>query len=186
MDVAEEEPAEELYEETSDQSDIDLLREELDKAKNTLDLMLSCYSTYDIRVRKQKLLIGALAGMLCDLETVEIPESEQPDLSEFPVLKNNDQRKEFLSKYQAWPVWFEVREASETYYRFDLPDGSSIVICEYHMWLDWKEKYSDENPDSIGTREYLLRPEYHYLEDCKTNTTALVEHLKKVQKEKNS
>lgn len=186
VDVTEEEPAEELYEETSDQSDIDLLREELDKAKNTLDLMLSCYSTYDIRVRKQKLLIGALAGMLCDLETVEIPESEQPDLPEFPVLKNNDQRKEFLSKYQAWPVWFEVREASETYYRFDLPDGSSIVICEYHMWLDWKEKYSDENPDSIGTREYLLRPEYHYLEDCKTNTTALVEHLKKVQKEKNS
>ena len=182
VDVAEEEPAEELYEETSDQSDIDLLREELDKAKNTLDLMLSCYSTYDIRVRKQKLLIGALAGMICDLDVV-IPEPVQPELTELPVLKNNDQRKEFLSRYQTWPIWFEVPEASEVYHRFDLPDGSSIVICEYHMWLGWKERYSDENPDSIGTREYLLRPGYHYLEDCKTNTTALVEHLKKVQKE---
>ena len=182
VDVAEEKPAEELYEETSDQSDIDLLREELDKAKNTLDLMLSCYSTYDIRVRKQKLLIGALAGMICDLDVV-IPEPVQPELTELPVLKNNDQRKEFLSRYQTWPIWFEVPEASEVYHRFDLPDGSSIVICEYHMWLGWKERYSDENPDSIGTREYLLRPGYHYLEDCKTNTTALVEHLKKVQKE---
>lgn len=183
VDVAEEEPAEELYEETSDQSDIDLLGEELDKAKNTLDLMLSCYSTYDIRVRKQKLLIGALAGMICDLDVVDIPNPEQPDLPELPVLKNNDQRKEFLNKYQAWPVWFEVPEASEVYYRFDLPDGSSIVICEYRMWLSWKERYSDENPDSTGIREYLLRPGYHYLEDCKTNTTALVEHLKKVQRE---
>lgn len=183
VDVAEEDPAEELYEETSDQSDIDLLSEELDKAKNKLDLMLSCYSENDILVRKQKLFVGALAGMICDLDRADIPETEPLELPELPIMKNNDQRKEFLNRYQVWPVWFEVPEASEVYHRFDLPDGSSIVICEYHMWLSWKEEWSDENPDSIGTREYLLQPGYHYLEDCKTNTTTLVEHLKKVQKE---
>lgn len=174
---------EELYEEISDQSDIDLLREELDKAKNKLDLMFSCYSEQDILVRKQKLLVGALAGMICDLDTIDILEPESLELPELPLMKNNDQRKEFLNQYQVWPIWFEVPEASEVYHRFDLPDGSSIVICEYHMWLSWKEEWSDENPDSIGTREYLLQPGYHYLEDCKTNTTTLVEHLKKVQKE---
>lgn len=178
-----EELTEELYEEASDQSDIDLLNEELDKAKNNLDLMLSCYTDKDIRVRKQKLLVGALAGMISNLGAVDIPEPQQQEPFEVPFLKNNDQRKEFLNRYQVWPIWFEVPEASEVYHRLDLPDGSSIVICEYHMWLNWKERYSDENPDSIGTREYLLRPGYHYLEDCKTNTTALVEHLKKVQKE---
>ena len=183
VDVDEEEPAEELYEETSDQSDINLLKEELDKAKNKLDLMLSCCSENDILARKQKLLVGALAGMLCDLDAVDTPEPESLELPELPLMKNNDQRKEFLNRYQVWPVWFEVPEASEVYHRFDLPDGSSIVICEYHMWLSWKEEWSDENPDSIGTREYLLQPGYHYLEDCKTNTTTLVEHLKKVQKE---
>ncbi len=183
VDVDEEEPAEELYEETSDQSDINLLREELDKANNNLVLMLSCYTEKDIRVRKQKLLVGALAGMICDLDTADTPETESLELPELPIMKNNDQRKEFLNRYQVWPVWFEVPEASEVYHRFDLPDGSSIVICEYHMWLSWKEEWSDENPDSIGTREYLLQPGYHYLEDCKTNTTTLVEHLKKVQKE---
>ncbi len=182
MDAGEEEPAEERDEAISDQSDIDLLREELDKAKNKLDLMRSCYSENDILVRKQNLIVGALAGMLCDLDTVDISDLEQPELPELPVMKNNNQRKEFLDRYQIWPVWFEVPEASEVYHRFDLPDGSSIVICEYHMWLSWKEEWSDENPDSIGTREYLLQPGYHYLEDCKTNTTALVEHLKKVQK----
>lgn len=101
---------------------------------------------------------------------------------ELPKLRNNDQRKAFLDNYQAWPVWFEVPQASEVYHRFDLSDGSSIVICEYHMWLSWKEKYSGEDPHSTGTREYLLKPGYHYLHDCRTNITALVEHLKNVQK----
>ena len=106
-------------------------------------------------------------------------------IKEEPKLRNAGQRKEFLENHRQWPVWFRVNEASEVYYRYDLPDGSSIVICEYHMWLSWKEKYSDENPDSIGIREYLLRPGYHYLEDCKTNMTALVEHLKKFRRREN-
>ena len=54
-----------------------------------------------------------------------------------------------------------------------------IVICEYHFYLPWLSK----DQDRTGTREYLLKPGYHYLEDCKTNTTTLVEHLKNIQKE---
>lgn len=180
VDDGEKDLTEELYEEISDQSDKDLLKEELDKAKNNLDLMLSCYSEKDIRVRKQKLLVGALAGMLCDLDALDIPEPQQ---SELPVLRNNNQRKEFLDNYQSWPVWFKVDEASEVYYRYELPDGCSIVICEYRYYLDWMERYADENPNRIGRKEYLLKPGYHYLEDCKTNTSYLIGYLKDVQKE---
>lgn len=36
--------------------------------------------------------------------------------------------------------------------------------------------------ESKGEREYLLKPGYHYLEDCRTNTTTLIEHLKNVQR----
>lgn len=114
-----------------------------------------------------------------DDDEQEAPEPVQPEL---PLLRNNDQRKEWLNNYKEWPVWFSVPEASEVYHRFDLPDGSSVVICEYHMWLSWKERHSDENPDSIGTREYLLKPGYRYLQDCRTNISALVEHLKNIQK----
>lgn len=171
---------EELYEEVSDQSDIELLQEELEKLKNNLDLMLSCYSENDIRVRKQRLMIGALEGMISDLDTAGISETEQPEL---PVLRNNNQRKEFLDNYQSWPVWFKVDEASEVYYRYELPDGCSIVICEYRYYLDWMERYADENPNRIGRKEYLLKPGYHYLEDCKTNTSYLIGYLKDVQKE---
>lgn len=101
---------------------------------------------------------------------------------DFPVLRNNDQRKDFLKEFHDWPIWFTVPEANETYYRYNLPDGSSIVICEYHMWLEWKERYADENPDSLRTKLYLLKPAYHYLHDCETNESTIVEHLKSVQK----
>lgn len=129
---------------------------------------------------RQRMLVKALRLLLeSEAELEEDDELEDPEL---PVMRNNDQRKEWLKNYKDWPVWFEVPEASEIYYRFNLPDGSSIVICEYHMWLSWKEKYSDENPDSIGTRKYLLNPGYRYLQDCCTNSTVLVEHLKNLQK----
>lgn len=69
--------------------------------------------------------------------------------------------------YQYGNLWF-------------FPDGSSLVICEYHHWLEWKEKWSDENTDSVGTREYLLKPGYHYLADCRSSRTAMIEKLKEV------
>lgn len=172
-------PADGKFEELSDKTDMDLLRDLLDREKYRLGLMREEYSENDIRVRKQKLIVGAYAGMITDLDAYAEQDREQPEL---PKLRNNDQRKAFLNNYREWPVWFRVNEASEVYYRYDLPDGSSIVICEYRQWLSWKEKYTDENPDSIGVRQYLLKQGYHYLEDCKANTSFLVDHLKNIQK----
>ena len=172
-------PAKGKFEELSDQTDMDLLYELLDQAHERLRLLMEEFSEKDVRVRKQKLIVGAYAGMVADFDEGNITELEQPEL---PKLRNNEQRKAFLDNYQTWPIWFEVPQASEVYHRFDLPDGSSIVICEYHMWLSWKERYSDEDPHSTGTREYLLKPGYHYLHDCRTNTTTLVDHLKNMQK----
>lgn len=106
-------------------------------------------------------------------------ELSKPD---FPVLRNNEKRKEFLKGFHEWPIWFEVPEKKETYYRYNLPDGSSIVICEYSMWAEWKERYLNENPDSSYTEFYLLNPGYRYMHNCKSNESAIVERLKNVQK----
>lgn len=125
-------------------------------------------------VEKQRIIVDALAAMVSELEDETI-EQIQPD---FPVLKNNEQRKEWLSKYQTWPIWFEVPNASEVYHRYDFPDGYSIVVCEYCVYLEWKERYADENPHTIYKRLYLLKPGYKYLHDCLTNETALIEFLK--------
>ena len=139
-------------------------------------------------LQRQQILVKALR-LLMESETTkddqdgtEEPEEIKQAQPELPILRNDKQRKEWLKNYKDWPVWFEVPEADEIYYRYDLPDGSSIVICEYRMWIEWKEKYTDENPDSIGTREYLLMPGYRYLHDCHSNTSALVGYLKNLLK----
>lgn len=168
-------------------SDIDLLRNMLEKEKSTLEEMMKVnkvepHPALEKIIRKKKLLVGALAGTLCDLKQSELPEKEGiPEQPELPAMKNNDQRKEWLNTFHDWPIWFEVPQAAEVYYRYDLPDGCSLVICEYHYWLEWMIHYGDD-PERTGTREYLLTPGYHYLEDCKSNRTTMIEKLKEIQK----
>ena len=175
---------EEVQEQAEEQSDMELLKEMLEKEKRYLEEIVNVQNVepdpfLEKMMRKKKLLVGALAGMLCDLEQpgVEVPEEADMEQPELPELRNNDQRKAWLNTYPAWPVWFEVPEANEVYYRYDLPDGSSLVICEYRYWIEWLE-----NPERIGTREYILTSGYHYLEDCKSNRSAMVEHLKGIRR----
>lgn len=134
-------------------------------------------------VIKDKSLLSAAMEKLAGYEELE-DRKRKTELSKpgFPVLRNNEKRKEFLKGFHEWPIWFEVPEKKETYYRYNLPDGSSIVICEYGMWVEWKERFTDENPDSLRTEMYLLKPGYMYMNDCKSNESAIVEHLKNVQK----
>ena len=162
-------------------SDMDLLQLMLDEEKGQLSEYLKVDKVEKLpedMIRRKKILVCALAAMKCDLENTEQERSEQPKL---PLMKNNDQRKAFLETYHDWPIWFEVPQAAEVYYRYDLPDGVSLVICEYHYWLEWKARYK-EDTECTGTREYLLAPGYHYLEDCKSNRTSMIEKLKEVQK----
>lgn len=170
--------------EKDDQSDLEILKAMLEKEKKDLEEMKRVNEaepdpTLEKIIRKKKLLVGAMAEMLCNLEQtgVEAPEEAEREQPELPKLRNNDQRKSWLDTYRDWPVWFRVPEAAEAYYRYDLPDGSSLVICEYRYWIEWLE-----NPERIGTREYILTPGYHYFEDCKSNWTAMVEHLKGIQR----
>ena len=187
VDAAEEEPAEELYEETSDQSDIDLLQEELGKAKNNLALMRSCYSEKDIRMRKQKLLVGALASMICNLDTADIPEPEQPEL---PVFRNNDQRKEWLRNYQEWGIWYEDKNIGARYYKYDFGNGARLIAEEYtRPATEWYGEHISSFLHLVGGPEppkkgYVSKWQRHEVYDrFLSNETELVEFLKYVQKE---
>ena len=90
-----------------------------------MDLILSCscYSENDIRARKQKLLVGALAGMISDLDAVDIPEPQQPEL---PIFKNNDQRKAWLRDYKVWGLWYEDKNIGAKYYKYDFENGARL------------------------------------------------------------
>ena len=134
-------------------------------------------------VFKDESLLSAAMEKLAEYENWEDrkmqTEQSEPD---FPVLTNNDKRKEFLKGFHEWPIWFEVPEKNETYYRYNLPDGSSIVICEYNVWKEWMCRYKAGNPESRETRLYLLEEGYRYLNDCRVSESVIVEHLKNVQK----
>ena len=177
---------EELYEEVSDQSDIELLQEELDKLKNNLDLMLSCYSENDIRVRKQRLMIGALEGMISDLDTVDIPETEQPEL---PLFRNNDQRKEWLRNYQEWGIWYEDKNIGARYYKYDFENGARLIAEEYtRPATEWYGEYISSFMHLVGGPEppkkgCVSKWQRHEVYDrFQNNETELVEFLKYVQK----
>ena len=182
-----EQPEDAAISQQGEMSDIDLLRNMLEKENGDLSEAIKInkidpHPDRERMIRKKELLVGALAGMLCDLENMAEPEEhEEPEQPDLPALKNNGQRKDWLNTYHDWPVWFEVPEAAEVYYRYDLEDGCSLVICEYHYWAEWQIHYGND-PERTGTREYMLVPGYHYLEDCKTNRTAMIDKLKEIQK----
>lgn len=120
----------------------------------------------------------AESGQLEEQENL-LPVSQE---EKSPFLKNDKERKEFLKSYKKWPVWFQVPEAAETFYRYNLPDGFSIVIREYLYYMEWMEKEKDMNPEQVGTHIYLLHPNYRYLYDCISNETLVLKHFAHMKK----
>ena len=108
---------------------------------------------------------------------------------ELKELTNNQKRKEWLESYRDWPVWFTVKEAEETYYRYDLSDGYSVVVKEYKQWYDPESWYVQEEswyvqeirngaPVVINKSYFILTPDYHFLADCKSSETQIINHLR--------
>ncbi len=72
----------------------------------------------------------------------EIPDEKQPDFVEeiadhpgeataLPVMKNNDQRKEWLRNYKLWGLWYEDKNIGVKYYKYDFENGARLIVEEY-------------------------------------------------------
>jgi len=113
-------------------------------------------------------------------------EEVEPDLPVLPILKNNDQRKEFIDTYEKWPLWIETEETEERYYRYDLEDGNSFVVRVYFTSLfDYQaisKSYEDRFHDGWGKEEYYLLREGRHFKECETNKSAMIDHLKDLQR----
>ena len=170
--------------EIKERTDIEILRELLERKKQLLSKCLGIpgIDKSDEHIRMQKLEVGALASMLCELEDLE-EKKDRPKQPELPQLKNNDQRAAFIDTYETWPLWIGNQETGERYYRYDLPDGTSFVIKTYHSMLyDWKADVTMRYKEGYGANEeYLLEPG-KFFRDCRANRTALIEKLKEIQK----
>lgn len=168
---------------------MELLRDLLDGAQKLLRIMNESYTENDVRVRKQKLMIGAYAGMIADLDQEDIPEAIQPEL---PLFKNNDQRKEWLRNYQAWGLWYEDTHIGARYYKYDFDNGAILIAEEYtRPATDWYEEHAISYLHLVGGPEppkdksgCVPKWNRHEVYDkFPSNETELVEFLKYVQKE---
>lgn len=170
--------------EIKERTDIEILRELLERKKQLLSKCLGTpgIDKSDVHIRMQKLEVGALASMLCELEDLE-EKKDRPKQPELPPLRNNDQRAAFIDAYETWTLWIDNQETGERYYRYDLPDGTSFVIKTYHSMLyDWKADVTMRYKEGYGANEEYLLESGKFFRDCRANRSMLVEKLKEIQK----
>ena len=112
-------------------SDTELIRSMLQEENDQLSEYLKVDKIEKLpgnMIRKKKIVVAALASMLYDLEDEEKPETVQPDL---PLMKNNDQRKEWLRNYRAWGLWYEDAHIGAKYYKYDFENGARLIAEVY-------------------------------------------------------
>ncbi len=69
------------------------------------------------------------AGDITEMASADSFEiSIQPPL---PVMKNNDQRKEWLRKYKEWGLWYTDEHIGARYYKYDFENGTRLIVEEY-------------------------------------------------------
>ena len=134
----------------------------------------------------------------------EIPDEKQPDFIEeiadhpgevtaLPIMKNNDQRKEWLRNYKVWGLWYEDKNIGVKYYKYDFKNGARLIAEEYapdpvdrnSWWVSRSETYymhlvggpEPERKNNIPKWTYHTR--YNKFPNSETE---LVEFLKELQK----
>lgn len=189
----------ELHEENLDDDITEaVIRDYLSKAEKELADYIRCNEMegnfpHNL-LRRQRILVMALRLLLKhesnqdereEDDELEAPATDQPEL---PVLRNNDQRKEWLEDYKAWGIWYRDENIDVNYYKYDFSDGSRLVVAEYpKRRLYWKaEELADEhyyhliekNKEFYGSKK-TFEGKYVHSTDSETK---LVEFLKDLQK----
>lgn len=53
------------------------------------------------------------------------------EVTALPIMKNNDQRKEWLRNYKVWGLWYEDKNIGVKYYKYDFENGARLIAEEY-------------------------------------------------------
>lgn len=56
---------------------------------------------------------------------------EEPEQPPLPIMRNNDQRKEWLRNYKSWGLWYEDKNTGIKYYKYDFANGARLIVEEY-------------------------------------------------------
>ena len=129
------------------------------------------------------------SGDITEMASADSSEiSIQPPL---PVMKNNDQRKEWLRKYKEWGLWYTDEHIGARYYKYDFENGTRLIVEEYDPELVHNSPWIPNEPyymHLVGGPEPernngIPKWTYHLKYNKYPNSeTELVEFLKGVQK----
>lgn len=110
-----------------------------------------------------------------------------------PVMRNNDQRKEWLRNYKAWGLWYTDEHIGVRYYKYDFANGARLIAEEYDrdtvhsQWVsDRTESYymhligGPEPERKSGIPKWTQHGRYNKFPNSESE---LVEFLKEVQRE---
>lgn len=110
-----------------------------------------------------------------------------------PVMRNNDQRKEWLRNYKAWGLWYTDEHIGVRYYKYDFANGARLIAEEYDrdtvhsQWVsDNTESYymhliGEPEPErKSGIPKWTQHGRYNKFPNSESE---LVEFLKEVQRE---
>lgn len=110
----------------------------------------------------------------------------QPEL---PLMKNNNQRKEWLRNYQDWGLWYEDEHIGAKYYRYEFENGAVLIAEEYECGSEYIGDYvssylhligGPESPKGVnGVGKWQMHEKYNRHPNGETE---LVEFLKEIQK----
>lgn len=111
-------------------------------------------------------------------------QTEQKQL-ELPKLKNNDQRKAWLSNYKDWGLWYRDENTECDYYKYDFENGARLVAEVYMMHGKYIGDYESCYFHLIGGPIVKNAKWEHHESYSKypDNETSLIEFLKYIQKD---
>lgn len=125
-------PQEEAETPTIIEYDRKTLENMIKDAEHTLNLMQDYWiQNQPYTYAKHFMQLQAYKMLLKYHENLDEEEVEDVAQLKLPLLKNNDQRKEWLRNYRSWGLWYKDEHIGMAYYRFILPDGAQIIADEY-------------------------------------------------------
>lgn len=143
-------------------------------------------------IYKQQLIVAGLQLIKNLVEDCQ-KEPKQPEL---PVMRNNDQRKEWLRNYKSWGLWYIDKNTGIKYYKYDFENGARLIAEEYQPDPDMKNKWWVGSRQETAYLHLVGGPEpsrkdkvpkwtYHSKYNKYPNSeTELVEFLKEIQNDR--